>query len=268
MQTSTAPVIDPAALSLPEAWRARLAGCRIHPRSIGASGAEVYRVQRGDGPDTFLKCERADAFSELPDEVARLRWLQEQGIAAAEVLAARQHGGRHWLWMTAVPGVDLAASMLPPAQVVAILADGLRQLHAVPVTACPFDQRLHHRLAAARARVDSGRVDEDDFDDQRRGVSAQQVLATVSAASPRLLDPVVTHGDACLPNLLAAHGRFSGFIDCARLGVADRHQDLALAARSITDQLGERWVAPFFADYGIGPDAQRLAFYCLLDELF
>ena len=33
--------------------------------------------------------------------------------------------------------------------------------------------------------------------------------------------------------------------------------------------LGERWVAPFFAAYGIGePDEARLRYYQLLDELF
>lgn len=268
MQTILPPPSNPADLLLPDAWKARLAGCRLHAQSVGMSRAAVYRVQPGDGPDTFLKSEPADAFSELPDEVARLRWLQGRGIAAPQVLEAVQHAGRHWLWMTAVAGVELASSSLPPARVVAILAEALQRLHALPVAGCPFDQGVQHRLVAARARVQAGQVDEADFDDLQQGQSAQQVLATLLVQLPGEVDAVVTHGDACLQNLLAAHGRFSGFIDCARLGVADRHQDLALAARSITHTLGQAWVAPFFAHYGIAPDAQRLSFYCLLDELF
>ena len=268
MQTSTPPPLSPAGNLLPDAWQARLAGCQLQAASIGDSRAAVYRVQRDDAPDTFLKSEPADAFSELPDEVARLRWLQGQGIAAPAVLDALEQGGRHWLWMTAVPGVDLATASLPPAQVVAIAAGVLRRLHALPVAQCRFDQGLPHRLAAARVRVEAQQVDEADFDDARRGQSAHQVYATLIAQRPTQVDPVVTHGDAGLPNLLVADGCFSGFIDCARLGLADRHQDLALAARSIAGELGQDWVAPFFAHYGSPPDPQRLAFYCLLDEFF
>lgn len=256
-------------IRIPDAWAERLAGCHIQAQRNGASGAAVLRVERNGGPAGFLKSEPADAFSELPDEVARLRWLKSQGLPAPDVLDAREHDGRHWLWMTAVPGMDLeAVSALAPQQAVTLLADALQQLHQVPITACPFDHRLPHRLAAARARMDAGRVDASDFDAARLGQSPEQLFAELVALTPAQADLVLTHGDACLPNLLAAHGRFSGFIDCARLGVADRHQDLALAARSIASDIGEQWVTPFFERYGIVPDATRLAFYCLLDEFF
>ncbi|MBH1965852.1 MAG: phosphotransferase [Comamonadaceae bacterium] len=68
--------------------------------------------------------------------------------------------------------------------------------------------------------------------------------------------------------MMADADHFTGFIDCGRLGVSDRFQDLAQAARSIERNLGAEWVAPFFQEDGIAADEQRLKFYCLLDEFF
>lgn len=255
---------------LPHAWQEALADARIERQSIGVSRADVACVHRPGQADAFLKSEVIDAFSELGDEIARLRWLQAQGQPAPTVIATAEEEGRRWLLMSALPGHDLASSpALAPQHRVQLLADALRGLHALPVAACPFDQRLASRLQAAQARVEAGRVDADDFDDERLGQSAQQVFAELRATRPDHEDLVVSHGDACLPNLLAVEGRFSGFIDCGRLGVADRYQDLALAARSLVHNFGDtRWVAPLFRSYGVVPDERRLAFYRLLDEFF
>ncbi|WP_075674644.1 APH(3')-II family aminoglycoside O-phosphotransferase [Stenotrophomonas sp. TD3] len=257
-------------MPLPHAWQEALADARIERQSIGVSRADVARVHRPGQADAFLKSEVIDAFSELGDEIARLRWLQAQGQPAPMVIASAEEAGRRWLLMSALPGHDLASSPTPaPHHLVELLADALRGLHALPVASCPFDQRLASRLKAAQARVEADLVDADDFDDERLGQSAQQVFAELRATRPDHEDLVVSHGDACLPNLLAAEGRFSGFIDCGRLGVADRYQDLALAARSLVDNFGDtRWVAPLFRRYGVVADERRLAFYRLLDEFF
>ncbi|WP_286071761.1 APH(3')-II family aminoglycoside O-phosphotransferase [Stenotrophomonas sp. 57] len=260
----------PCGMQLPQAWQEMLTDACIERQSIGVSRADVARVHRPGQADAFLKSEVIDAFSELGDEIDRLRWLQAQGLPAPTVIATIEEGGRRWLMMSALPGRDLASSPeLAPRQVADLLADALRGLHAVPVANCPFDQRLASRLQAAQARVEAGLVDADDFDEERLGQSPQQVFAELRATQPAHEDLVVSHGDACLPNLIVADGRFTGFIDCGRLGVADRCQDLALAARSLVHNFGDtRWVVPLFQRYGSIPDERRLAFYRLLDEFF
>lgn len=259
----------PMAFDPPPAWAADLAGYRWHRQTIGCSEAAVFRLTAEGRPPLFVKTEPTGPFCELPDEIARLSWLAEQEIACPQVLAEMRDGQRHWLLMSALPGRDLASSPhLAPERIVALAAEALGRLRQLDIHACPFDHRLDARIAHARARMEAGLVDETDFDEERLGRSAADIFQELLARRPRSEDLVVAHGDACLPNLLTNNGNFTGFIDCGRLGVADRHQDLALASWSIWHNLGQEWVEPFLRHYGGTADPRRLAFYRLLDEFF
>ncbi|TPM97601.1 APH(3')-II family aminoglycoside O-phosphotransferase [Mesorhizobium sp. B2-1-3A] len=254
---------------LPQELKNRLPGYRWHRQTIGRSQAGVFRLVADDKSALFLKCERNGPFAELADEAARLRWLAGQGIACPDVIALESHAGHDWLLMSAVAGEDLASAPIDPADVIEIMASALRDLHALDIGSCPFDHRLFRRIAAARSRMEAGEVDESDFDDERQGWTTAKAFAELEALRPTTEDLVVAHGDACLPNVMAARGRFSGFIDCGRLGVADRHQDLALACSSIRYNIGETWIEPFLERYG-PPQAEpaKLSWYRLLDEFF
>ncbi len=254
---------------MPRAWQSKLAAYRWEGETIGCSTAAVFRLTANGHPVLFAKTEPAGPHGELPDEAARLRWLSANGVACPEVLAETREAGRDWLLLSAIPGRDLVSSPhLDPGRIVAIAADALRALHRLDAATCPFDRRLERSIALAHARVRAGLIDEDDFDDERLGRSAVDLFEELQEHRPHDEDLVVTHGDACLPNLIADDGRFAGFVDCARAGVADRHQDLALAAWSIRHNLGEAWVTPFLSRYGGVVDPGRLAFYRLLDEFF
>lgn len=256
-------------MNIPNKWREQFPHALIEQQAIGESRADVFRLRRDNGTDLFLKAEPLVEHAELADEIERLHWLQQQGLPAPVVLDEGQENHHHWLLMSAIPGQDLASSSdLSAAQIIDILANALRTLHQIPVAQCPFDHTLELRITVAQAHINAGLIDVTDFDDERLGRSATDVFAELLSTRPTTHDLVVTHGDACLPNFMAADGHFSGFIDCGRLGVSDRYQDLALAARSVERNLGQEWVRPFFERYGVEPDEQRMAFYCLLDEFF
>lgn len=253
---------------LPDDWRRRLEAYSGTADSTGQSDAFVLHLQAPGLPALFVKTEEIHPLSELCGEAERLRWLAAAGMACAPVLCETSAAGRHWLLLGAVEGSNLEAALLPPRAKVRLMAEALRRLHDSDTRHCPFDHRAARRIARAKARMDAGLVDEDDVDDEHKGMSAAELFALLQARRPAQEDLVLTHGDACLPNLMVNGGEFSGFIDCGRLGIADRWQDLALATREIAGELGAEWGDVFLADYGVRFDAERASFYRLLDEFF
>lgn len=237
--------------------------------TLGESGATVYRLRSG-GETRYLKVEPRRLRPELPGEAERLRWLRGRLPVPALLYTGADEGHSYQL-SEALPGVDATDERLraEPARLVRLLAESLLLIHRQPIAGCPFDQRLDAELARATANVVAGAVDADDFDEERAGRSPASLLDELYATRPPDEDLVLIHGDYCLPNVVFEGWALSGFIDLGRCGVADRYHDLAQAARSIRRNLGERWVAPFFAAYGIvEPDEAKLRFYQLLDEFF
>ena len=122
---------------------------------------------------------------------------------------------------------------------------------------------------AGTGQCGQGLVDESRFDESNAGRTAASLWVELLRTRPPAGDRVVTHGDACLPNFMFDGTAFTGFVDCARVGCADRYQDIALVCRSIEYDLGQEWVAPFLRTYGLPHvDDERLKFYRLLDEFF
>lgn len=270
---------------VPEPIAAALAGRRIRRIRTGESGARVFRCEGGEAPAVFLKTVPLDiarSSGALHDEVVRLQWMWDHDLPVPEVRHYAVSGGIEYLLLSEVPGIDASVPRSTRAVpgVVAALAEGLRLLHATPIADCPFRHGAAQRVEEARESVLAGLVDETDFDEERRGRTAQQLLDELDATLPGVEDPidavedtVFTHGDYSLPNIIlnddGTRVALSGFIDCARAGVGDRYQDLALGARSIASNVGPEWVSLLFQCYGLTKiDERKLRFYTLLDEFF
>jgi aminoglycoside 3'-phosphotransferase-2 len=255
---------------LPAAIAPLVAGYAWQPVAVGESGARVFRLKRQGGPTLFLKCATGPEAPQLQAEAERLRWLAGRGVPVPGVVAFAPEPGESLLLLQALPG--RSGEAIEPERIAAVVvgfAQAIRRLHAQPIDRCPFDQRLATQIARARERAGAGLVDEADFDAVRLGMSAGELLLRLERERPRKEDLVLTHGDACLPNLIFEGDRFGGFVDCGRTGIADRYQDLALAARSIAGNWGAHWLPLFFQACGVpDPDPAKLDYYCLLDEFF
>ena len=247
------------AVKIPAAIAYVIDGLPLEGVTTGRSFASVWRV----GTAFYLK--HVSQGDDLADEMARLNWLAGRVPVPKVIAFERDTSGSYLLTQTVkgIPAYDVL-----PADSIPIVAAGLRQLHALDVSTCPFDARLSVTIELARANAWAGRVDESDFDVSRAGRRAVELIGEVELMRPTDEDLVVTHGDYCLPNIIVDANAVAGFIDLGRAGVADRYQDLALAARSIASNFGDAYVKPFFSAYGVDPDARRIAFYQLLDEFF
>lgn len=249
-----------------------LAGYLWARSTVGESGADVYRLHgRAGAPDLFLKHGRDAVARDLADEMVRLAWMARY-VAVPEVTHFVSVPREAWLVMTALPGKTayqaLEAGGGDRMAIVDALADFLLRLHAIPVGACPFNSDHGYRLGLARKRLDAGLVEEDDFDEEREGWTGEQVWQALERLLPFPPDPVVTHGDFSLDNLLMAGGEVIGCIDAGRVGIADRYQDLAIAWNCL-GEFGEDLQARFLARYGLpDPDRDKMQFHLLLDELF
>ncbi|MFI6094324.1 aminoglycoside 3'-phosphotransferase [Lentzea sp. NPDC051213] len=191
------------------------------------------------------------------DERDRLRWLGEH-FEVPEIKAF----ANDWLVLADVGAPSLAAA--DPVLAGTVMGTVLRSLHALPVASCPFDARIPVVLDKARRNVEAGLVDPEDFDDDNRGVTPAELLERLIATAPEDEDLVVAHGDFCPPNVLLRPDGSTVLIDVSRLGVSDRHRDIALVHR----ELGEEAVDAFTRAYGLNPRPEMLSWYRLLDEFF
>jgi aminoglycoside 3'-phosphotransferase II len=253
---------------IPQALQPIIRGYRWRKITIGESGADTYRLTAPRRQPLILKHASDCLDIDLKDEANRMAWLA-QWAPAPTVLAVAAAGDKQWLVMTPLAGDNALQSSLPPKTKVRVVAEALSALHAISAAECPFDECLDRRIRQARDNVARGLVDESRFDERNAGRTAASLWEELLRTRPPAGDRVVTHGDACLPNFMFDGTTFTGFVDCARVGRADRYQDIALVCRSIEYDLGQEWVAPFLRMYGLPRvDYERLEFYRLLDEFF
>lgn len=237
--------------------------------TIGQSESKTYLLI-GTSFNLYLKIQSLTAVESLLNEKERLKWLQGK-LLVPEVVYYGQDDSNEYLLLTEIEGMNASEKsfemMLP--QLMKQLAYGLRTVHEIEFASCPFNQRLDSKIKEAEKRVENNLVDEEDFDQHRQGLKADDLFNELISKKPITEDLVFTHGDYCLPNIIINNGKVSGFIDWGRAGVADRYQDLALAIRSIKYNFGNEHIHTFLEHYGLTElDESKILYYQFMDEFF
>ncbi|MBD3575815.1 MULTISPECIES: APH(3'') family aminoglycoside O-phosphotransferase [Streptomyces] len=247
------------------------------PVTAGESGATVFRSADAA---RYAKCVPAADAAGLEAERDRVAWLGGRDVPGPRVLDWQSDDAGACLVTSAVPGIP--ADQVPAEDLRGAwerIADAVRRLHEAPVSQCPFRRGLDAMLTLARDVVARDAVNPEFLPVEQQLTPGAELLDRLARqASHRreqeAADLVVCHGDLCLPNIILDPQTLdvSGFIDLGRLGLADRHADLALLLASARETWAEeeqaRAADTVFAErYGIGLDHDRLRFYLHLDPL-
>jgi len=255
--------------NVPAAIASYLAEGSTKAIEIGQSTANVYQIIQ-DTQHFYLKVSSISPYFSFQNEVDILHWLAGK-LPVPRVQEYEIDSQNEYLILSNVAGHNCveAMALLDPHLIIEQLALGLRQIHALDISDCPFNQRIADKLKHGYQRVINGLVDEDDFDPNHMGKTGQQIYTALVDLQPEEDDLVFSHGDYCLPNIIINSGQICGYIDLDRAGISDRYNDLAIASRSIASNFGQEYEQLFFDCYGLKTvDQEKIQYYRMMDELF
>jgi len=254
-------VQPPEPSPVPAAVSRVAAGRSLRPVWINALGGLTYEISDA-GARFFVKFAPEGSGLPLRQEGERLHWAARYTPVPKVVDEGEDESG-FWLVTEALPGQSAVDTFWKrnPGKAVQAIAYGLKKLHeTLPLDACPFDWGVEHRLAISPR-------DLSDADPIHRDLPIDEAWRRATAPPP-IDELVVCHGDPCAPNtLIGDDGHWSGHVDMATMGAADRWADLAVGSWSLSWNYGPGWEPLFFDTYGIDPDPDRIAYYRLLWDL-
>ncbi len=243
--------------------------------AIGMSGSKIMIFDNSVLKIVKKQIENEDAVVEM------MHWLDGK-IPAPKVIACEKDDEYQYLLMSKVAGKMSCDEyyMEHPKELLDLLAKALKMLWSVDISDCPRNRNMDVELEEAKYRVENNLVDMDNVEPATFGEggfeSPQALLKWLESNRPDY-EPVLSHGDFCLPNVFMEAGRISGFIDLGDAGVGDKWRDIALCYRSLKHNFDGSFGGKVYPDFnpdmlfealGIEPNYNKLQYYILLDELF
>lgn len=261
-------------MKLPESISRLISGKQYSIDDVGMSGSQILVFD--DAVLKIVKCRK-----ENDDTVQMMRWLEGR-IPVPRVICYEQDNEYQYLLMSKLTGKMSCDEyyMERPQELLTLLAEAMKMLWAVDVTDCPRKRDIDAELAEAKYRVENDLVDMDNVEPTTFGEGGfrdpEELLQWLEDNRPDY-EPVLSHGDFCLPNIFIEDGMISGFIDLGDTGIGDKWRDIALCYRSLKHNFDGSYGGKVYADFqpdmlfeklGIQPNWEKLRYYILLDELF
>ncbi len=259
---------------LPENIKRLVADEACSTDKIGMSGSAVFIYE-----DKILKVQ--ELSEESGNEYRMMLYLQGK-MPVPEVCAYETVDGMSYLLMSKCQG-QMACEheyMMDPEIQCRLLAAGLKGLWSTDISDCPSDQRLPHKLEQAKYNIEHGLVDLDNVEPDtfgEKGFENPAALLRWLYENMPEEEPVLSHGDYCLPNLFGVGSEVTGYIDLGRTGIADKWCDIAICYRSLSHNYSGKYHGKAYPRYDdmllfreleIEPDWDKIRYYILLDELF
>lgn len=260
--------------SIPENIKRLIDGKPYASDDIGMSGSQIMVFD-----DSVLKIVKNRDENE--ETIRVMRWLDGK-IPVPKVICYERDSEYQYLLMSKVPGRMSCDEyyMERPRGLLLRLAEAMKMLWSIDISDCPRNRDIDAELEQAKYRVDNHLVDMDNVEPTTFGESGfkdpEELLEWLESNRPDY-EPVLSHGDFCLPNIFIEDERITGFIDLGDTGIGDKWRDIALCYRSLKHNFDGSFGGKVYSDFnpdmlfdalGIDPNWEKIKYYILLDELF
>jgi kanamycin kinase len=233
---------------LPNELTEKLRGYSSVRHPYDETGAEIHVLSHPDQPRLYLKIRHGDS-EQLETEYLMLKWINQR-VPTPEPIYYTLENSIEYLLTTEITGTP--TYQVEPTEretAVKILATTLKKIHSLDAANCPVIHSVDKWVKSL----------------EERGID----VSSLGDWRP-VENPIFTHGDYCLPNIIVRDGALSGVIDWDYAGLADPYVDLVSCIWSIRYNYGEEadiLIPSFLNTYKVDLDQAKYDFYKRLNEL-